>query len=351
MPLVRPLGPLGPLGLLLPTFPQGKFLDHIGTTRGSTSRSATILGAPGPGAAGAMAELCRDAEATGAGGLWAIDHLFWPRPLLECLTTLTVAATATTRVTLGSCVLQLPLRSPAVVAKQAASLQLLSGGRFVLGIGVGSHPGEFAMAGADFARRGPAIDQGIAALRAAWASAGEPDLVYRQSPAVGEMPIWIGGSSAVARRRAARVGDGWVPLFLSPERYAHNLLKLREETAAAGRDPAAVTAAEVVVVHVGPEDRARAQGCAWLSSFYGIPPKAFARHLIAGSAARCAEQLVAHLESGADHVIVMIADDHAVEHFAELAEVSGLRVGSEPVQPSSTRPDLSSQPELEGVGV
>ena len=163
-------------------------------------------------------------------GRWTVGHrpLFWPLPLLECLTTLTVAATVTTRVTLGSCVLQLPLRSPAAVAKQAASLQLLSGGRFVLGVGVGSHPGEFAMAGADFARRGPAIDQGIAALRAAWASVGEPDLVYRQSPAVGAMPIWIGGSSAVARRRAALLGDGWVPLFLSPERYAQNLAKLRE---------------------------------------------------------------------------------------------------------------------------
>jgi hypothetical protein len=88
-----------------------------------------------------------------------------------------------------------------------------------------------------------------------------------------------------------------------------------------------------------------------LSSFYGIPPKAFARHLIAGSAARCAEQLVAHFDGGADHVIVMIADDHAVEHFAELVEVSGLRLGSRPAGASSARTELPTRPALEGVGV
>ena len=106
------------------------------------------------GSAAALAELCRRAEATGADSLWAVDHLYWPHPIAEALTTLAVAATATARTTLGTCVLQLPLRRPAAVAKQATALQLLSGGRFVLGLGVGSHRREYERAGVDFTAGG-----------------------------------------------------------------------------------------------------------------------------------------------------------------------------------------------------
>ena len=87
------------------------------------------------GRADEVAEVCRRAEATGADSLWAVDHLYWPHPVAEALTTLTVAAVTTTRPLLGTCVLQLPLRPSSVVAKQATALQLLSGGRFVLGLG------------------------------------------------------------------------------------------------------------------------------------------------------------------------------------------------------------------------
>src|SRR6202035_5368334 len=102
----------GALGLLLPTFPQDR----------NTLPSADEL-----------ASTCRSAEAAGAGALWACDHLFWHGPALETLSALGVAAAATRRAAIGSCVLQLPLRNAAVVAKQAAALQHLSGGRMVLG--------------------------------------------------------------------------------------------------------------------------------------------------------------------------------------------------------------------------
>ncbi|HUZ09181.1 MAG TPA: LLM class flavin-dependent oxidoreductase [Acidimicrobiales bacterium] len=296
------------------------------------------------GAIEALAAICRDAEAAGAGGLWAIDHLFWPRALLECLTALTVAATATSTVPLGSCVLQLPLRQPAAVAKQTGTIQQLSGGRFILGVGVGSHRDEYEAAGVDFSRRGRSMDQGIDALRLAWASGDESDLAYRQSPASAPVPVWIGGSSTAARRRAARTGDGWVPLFLSPDQYAQDLARLRDETGAAGRDPGDVTAATVVFVHVGPEDSALRQGCEWLSSFYGIPPKAFARHLVAGSARSCAERLVGYADAGAEHVVTMIADDHAVDHFAELVDACALAPGPGR-RPGVQRPE----PEFEEV--
>ena len=137
------------------------------------------MGNTDSGTAKELADLCRLAEATGADSLWAVDHLFWPHPISEPLTTLAVAATATSRATLGTCVLQLPLRQPAAVAKQATALQRLCDGRFVLGLGVGSHPDEYHRAGADFRRRGRSMDVAVASLREAWS---EPDAPVDPAP-------------------------------------------------------------------------------------------------------------------------------------------------------------------------
>ncbi len=291
------------LGLVLPATLQGELVPAVGNTTGSTSTAA------------ALAELCRRVEATGADSLWAVDHLFWPHPIAEALTTLAVAASATTGPTLGTCVLQLPLRRPAAVAKQATSLQLLSGGRFVLGLGVGSHRDEYERAGVDFGRRGRLMDEGVAELRAAWSGAPTP---YVQDPVSAPIPLWFGGSSAAARRRAAAVGDGWVPLFVAPDEYAVALEALRKETAAAGRDPDAVEPGAVVFARVGDDDDAPARGAAWLSHLYRLPPKAFRRHLVAGSPDTCATALTRYAEAGARHIVVMVAGTPAVEHFALL---------------------------------
>jgi alkanesulfonate monooxygenase SsuD/methylene tetrahydromethanopterin reductase-like flavin-dependent oxidoreductase (luciferase family) len=265
-----------------------------------------------------VVELCRRAEATGADSLWAVDHLFWPHPMGESLTTLAVAAVATSRPTLGTCVLQLPLRRPAAVAKQATALQLLSGGRFVLGLGVGIHEGEYERAGVDFHRRGRLLDDGVAGLQAAWGGPRGPGPEYVQEPTSPPVPLWFGGSSAAARRRAAAVGDGWVPLFLAPDQYAAGLEALRRETAEAGREPGAVQAAVVVFACVGDDDQAPARGADWLSRLYRLPPKAFRRHLVAGSPDSCAAALQRYADAGARHIVVMVAGSPAVEHFALL---------------------------------
>ena len=262
-----------------------------------------------------LSELCRRAEATGADSLWAVDHLYWPHPISEPMTTLAVAAAATTRPVLGTCVLQLPLRRPSAVAKQATSIQLLSGGRFVLGVGVGIHEGEYQRAEIDYHRRGHLMDEGVAKVRAAWVAEGTSD--YVMEPSSAPVPIWFGGSSDAARRRAAAMGDGWIPLFLTPDDYATALASLRRETEAAGRDPDDVTPGVVVFACVG-DDEAPALGADWLSDMYRLPPKAFARHLAAGSPEACAERLHLYGEAGARHIVIMVAGSPAVEHFRQL---------------------------------
>jgi alkanesulfonate monooxygenase SsuD/methylene tetrahydromethanopterin reductase-like flavin-dependent oxidoreductase (luciferase family) len=217
-------------------------------------------------------------------------------------------------------VLQLPLRHPAAVAKQATALQLLSGGRFVLGLGVGSHAAEYTRAGIDFHQRGRLMDSGIAALGHAWATASESEseASYRQDPPSPRVPLWIGGSSSAARRRAARVGDAWVPLFITADDYGPAVEALRRDTEEAGRHPGAVEPAVVVFVCVGPEDEAPESGARWLSELYGLPPKAFERHLVAGPSEVCAAALGRYVAAGAQHVVVMVAGTDAVRHFGFL---------------------------------
>jgi alkanesulfonate monooxygenase SsuD/methylene tetrahydromethanopterin reductase-like flavin-dependent oxidoreductase (luciferase family) len=295
------------LGLILPATLQGELPDRPGATSGTTLATATEV-----------AELCRRAEATGADSLWAVDHVFWPHPIHECLTTLAIAATATRRPTLGSCVLQLPLRHPAVVAKQSTALQHLSDGRFILGLGVGSHPGEYQQAGIDYHQRGRLMDEGVAAMQAAWATGGEPATTYRQEPASPRIPLWFGGASPAARQRAAAVGDAWIPLFVTADDYGPALAQLRQETVAGGRPAEAVMPAVVVFVHVGREGQAQEDGARWLSELYGLPPKAFERHLVAGSSESCAASLGRFVEAGAQHIVVMVAGSNAVRHFGFL---------------------------------
>jgi len=309
----------GRVGLILPTFPQD--------------------GPDLPGAT-ALADLCRRAEAGGAGALWVCDHIFWHGPALEALSALGVAATATRHAAVGTCVLQLPLRHVPSVAKEVAALAHLSGGRMVLGVGVGTHPGEYAAAGVPFDNRGRRLDEGIDALRRAWA--GSPGERYSQLPAPDPVPVWVGGSSEAALRRAARRGDGWIPLFLAPGEYAAALGRLDKEAERAGRDPTTVVRAAVVFVSVGsPDDGER--GLSWMASLYGLPARSFARHLVAGDARACATALARFSEAGAQHVAVFVTSDHPLVQFEDLAgEFAGL-VESTDVAPD---PPHSSPPRL-----
>jgi alkanesulfonate monooxygenase SsuD/methylene tetrahydromethanopterin reductase-like flavin-dependent oxidoreductase (luciferase family) len=105
---------------------------------------------------------------------------------------------------------------------------------------------------------------------------------------------------------------------LAPEEYAAALAELRRETVEAGRDREAVEPGVVVFARVGDDEVAPSEGAAWLSHLYRLPPKAFQRHLVAGSPGTCAAALARYAEAGARHIVVMVAGSPAVEHFALL---------------------------------
>ncbi|MEU4033320.1 LLM class F420-dependent oxidoreductase [Streptomyces collinus] len=197
-----------------------------------------------------LVEIARAVERAGFDYLAACDHVGVPRRLAPAMSTVwydpvaTLAhlAAVTERVRLLSHVAVVGLRHPLLTAKQYATLDHLSGGRLVLGVGAGHVREEFEALGVDFARRGAVLDEAIDALRAALGPEEFPEhhgtfydfagLGQRPRPAQPHVPLWVGGSSPAAVRRAALKGDGWLPQGDPRDRLPgqiERLRRLREE--------------------------------------------------------------------------------------------------------------------------
>jgi probable F420-dependent oxidoreductase len=168
-------------------------------------------------------------------------------PLIDPVIGMVWAAAATTTLEVGTNILVLPQRNPAVLAKELATLDSFAQGRALLGVGVGWAKEEFDATGADFARRGKVTDEYIGALRALWnqpvsSFSGEFTSFknahsYPKPARAGGVPILIGGESKPAIRRVARLGDGWLPYNLPVEDAPAIIAELRTMTRDAGRDP------------------------------------------------------------------------------------------------------------------
>jgi probable F420-dependent oxidoreductase len=212
------------------------------------------------------------AEALGFDSLWVSDQVVIPSELqssftygttghydieanqnfFEPLSVLTYLAVRTSRVHLGTSVLVLPYRQPLVVAKQWATLDALSGGRTILGIGAGFMREQFEALGMDtFDRRGAATDEAISLFRAAWAPGAEVSFtgeVYHFKPVrllpkptrPGGPPIWVGGNGRRSIRRAAELGDGWHAIRIGLNELRTGVATLHELLERNGRQPADV---------------------------------------------------------------------------------------------------------------
>jgi probable F420-dependent oxidoreductase len=187
------------------------------------------------------------AEMLGFADVWVSEHVILPKAapyppspaFLDPILTLTWAAAVTTRVGLGTSVIVLPMHHPVPLAKQIASLQYLSGGRAIFGIGVGWLEAEFAALGAPFRQRGRRMDESIALMRALWSEdpvsfearyvTAEIKEMRMQPQPPRPIPIWVGGSSEPALARAVRLCDGWHGSRLTPETAAPIVQRLRRE--------------------------------------------------------------------------------------------------------------------------
>lgn len=196
-------------------------------------------------------EIAVEAEALGFTGLVMGDHLAVPREAgdrqgftFESLVTLAHVAAVTERIRLGSSVIVAPLRNAVLLAKQVATLDQLSNGRVILGLGVGYNRGEFANLGADYHTRGAYTEETIHLIRHLFAGSGEPfrgrfhvleDYQFHPTPVQGPgLPILIGGRSAPAELRAGRIGDLW-SAGIEIEEWPAAAARVRAAAAEAGR--------------------------------------------------------------------------------------------------------------------
>lgn len=194
-----------------------------------------------------LVDLVQLVDRCGYDSLWAGDHISFPIPILDPMLQLAQAAVVSRRLILGTSVLLLPLRHPTPVAKQVLSLDHLTEGRFILGVGVGGEfPNEYAACDIPHNERGARLSEGVQVVRKFFS--GEPvshhgkfygpfqDVPMRPAPRqAGGPPIWFAGRKDPALRRIGRLGDGYLAYVITPEMYRDSLAKIDAAAEQAGR--------------------------------------------------------------------------------------------------------------------
>jgi probable F420-dependent oxidoreductase len=262
-------------------------------------------------------ELVRRVEALGFDSVWCGDHVSFNLPIYESMTLLASYTAITERIRLGSAVYLLALRAPAVAAKVTSTLDVLSRGRLIFGVGVGGeNPKEFEACGVPHQERGARVSEAIDVVRALWRDTPatfkgrftqfegvsiDPKPVQKGGP-----PIWVGGRSDAALARAGRQGDGWVSYVVTPERYRQSLDKIRAAAAAHNRGLDGFATAHLTFITVGRDyGQARAAWVARLSKRYAQDFGPLAeRYGIIGTPAQCAERLEAFRAAGCSYFLM-----------------------------------------------
>ncbi|MFQ5894811.1 MAG: LLM class flavin-dependent oxidoreductase, partial [Nitrospinota bacterium] len=274
------------------------------------------------------------AEELGYDALWVGDHIAFHSQYLDPLLTLAAFAGRTQRLTLGTAVYLLPLRHPVVVAKMAGSLDYLTGGRFIFGVGVGGEgKKEFEACGVPVGERGARADEAIGLLRKLWS--GEPvshegrffrfrEVALRPPSArPGGPPIWVGGRSEAALRRAARAGDGWVSYLMTPRRFRESVEKIRALAAEKGRSLDGFTSSLLLFTYLHPDGDAAARAAAEnLGQRYRMDFRPFVERVCAlGPPERVAGRLAEWVEAGVRHFILKHVGP-AAEEMEQLERVA-----------------------------
>lgn len=266
------------------------------------------------------------AEELGFRSLSANDHLLFPRPWLDGPTALAAVLAVTGRMTLATTVALPVVRGPLALAKSMAAIDVLSGGRLVVGVGPGSSRRDYAAVGIPFAQRWERLDEAVRVLRALWHGDGhpfegrfystrgiapEPRPAQRPAP-----PIWIGSwGSEAGLRRTARVGDGWLASAYNttPEAFSAARERLEEHLRVVGKDPERFpNAVATMFLHVT-EDRATAERIVreTLSPMLDRPAEELRRRLLVGPAQECAEKVAAYRAAGAQRLYLWPVEDEA----------------------------------------
>ncbi len=283
-----------------------------------------------------LTESARTAERLGFDFAFVGEHVLSTGDSTNAFVALAAAAAVTERIKLLSAVTLLPLYPAALAAKMAAVLDDLSGGRFHLGVGVGGeHRTEFDACGVPLHERGRRVDEALhivrgllngesVTYRGRWAEF--EDAALRPSPRrPSGPPIWVAGRGEPSIRRAGRLGDGWMPYLMQPERIHSGIAAVKEEAQASGRNANGMRFAAYVLVAVGANGaEAKRLGQAAVGAKFGRPEDSrLTRHVVAGTVGDCVDQLLGYREAGVDALMFNLAC------LPEEAEAMTRRLGEE----------------------
>ena len=259
-----------------------------------------------------------------------------PGPTQAALPLLGVAAGATEHIRLLSSILLVPFYHPLVLARMTASLDLASGGRLTLGVGVGGEfPVEFEAAGLDVRQRGRRTNECLAALRRLWTeekvtASGQhftfADAAINPRPLQDpHPPVWVAGRRDAAMRRAVRYGDGWFPYFFSPERYRDSVEKINAMADEEQRDLAGFQWAFFPYISIYPTEQEAAEAAATALGgryLYGGDFLNIVRnYCLLGTPEMCAQRLREYIDAGARHIVFSVAcpREDRVRHLETIA--------------------------------
>lgn len=288
-----------------------------------------------------LVEFAVRAERLGLDSVWTNDSLLSPR--IEALTLLAALAPMTERITLGTAALLPVLRRPVQAAQTLASVDQLSGGRLVLGVGAG-FPGRFGqplyeLSEVPWERRFARLDETVALWRQLWSGAGAPDSFHGEllhfdglpegtaGYRPGGPPVWLGAASPTALLRTGRLYDGWLPYPPDPDDYAVSLGDVRRAAVAAGRKPEAVTGAVYATVLISEdEERGRTALDAFARANYGMPLEQLStvQALVTGPAEAVAARLRRYTAAGADHLVLRIGATGLAAQTDQLERIAAI---------------------------
>lgn len=285
------------------------------------------LGATGP----MVMDAARRAESIGLDGLVAGDHVTFYGYGNDGLITLTAIAAVTERIELKTAVYLLPLRHPVPVALQVAQLDQLSGGRFVLGIGVGGEdPHEFWSSGVDPKTRGARANEAMQIIKRLWTEDHvsfngkhfQLDDVTVYPKPFRPVPIHVGGRSDAALVRAGRWGDGYTGIWQSVDRFRQAQDVIREAAESEGRSAADIEVGMQFWMSVaGTKDDAHALVAKGMQGTYKLPFERFEKYTPFGTAAEVGEFIAPFVEAGARHVNLIPVQASPEENIERAAEV------------------------------
>ena len=258
-------------------------------------------------------------ERLGYESIWAWDHILLgvePNfPIIESLSILTAIAARTEKIKLGTGILVVPMRNPVILAKQLATIDLISNGRLLVGAAVGWYKREFMAMGVDFHQRGKIMEQSLDVLTRLWTedrltvdfppylikdAVMFPKPVQKPRP-----PILIGGYVEAVLRRAATKGDGWLTYYYTADSFAANWARIRGFAEEAGRNPDELQSTNQLPIAVGPRAKVEGPMREWLQTEwdYAAWSESTAESAIMGTVDECVEQLQEHVKTGIDRII------------------------------------------------